>query len=310
MEIFNQDSGKTEAVKEEKSPRSFFPRRDMNDLLPLWEKLVFFFADFLGLNVISIFVSLLVIAFGRFSIETAGSDPLANSLVNFFSYLIIFVIYMLMIFLIKRKTYKPLFKGFADKKIYLYALGGLLAIFAVEQLLGLLYQKTVPFYSSNENQTTIVKMMQSYPALVFFPTVLFAPFVEELAYRVGLVDTIGHKDKNTWLGIILASIIFGLIHTSLTSITDYLTISASSEASAATIESAYQTMVNEFLNLPIYLIDGFIMAFVYVKSGKIAASITLHVSNNLLSFIILLAQSLSATSGNSTSLLNMWVHFL
>ncbi len=202
-----------------------------------------------------------------------------------------------MIIFSKRKTWKTFLEGFKDKKTYIYAALGVILIFAIDEIFGLIYSTFAKdIYGSNSNQVTINTMATAYPALTFFPVVIFAPFVEELAYRVGLVDTIGHKEKNTWLGILVGSLIFAAIHFSFSTLLQYQSYASYYGTNATETIAVWKELMNELLNFPVYFLSGSVLALVYCKSGHITSSMLCHLSNNLLSFILIFA-TMNSTSG-------------
>ncbi len=274
MEIYNPDDKSATEYNEEppKEERVFFKRSLFNDWLPTWEKVTFFIIGLIGLNIIATVVSLIFIA--------VQDTVLYNTLVNFFSYLLLAAAFVLFMVFDKRKTVKKLWANVKDWKTYLPA-GALtfISIIGVEYIFSWLYYVTVPdIYGANANQSTIELMVADYPALMFFELVLLAPFCEEISYRIGLVDSIGHKKR--WLGVILSAVIFGFIHFDI-SPTLYYAIYGE--------EEYYIEMLNEWLNLPIYIVMGFGLSLVYAKTGNIMSSMTAHAYNNLFSFISLIA---------------------
>ena len=138
----------------------------------------------------------------------------------------------------------------------------------------------VPFYGDNENQLLIESSIKNDPVLMFFSVSIFAPFVEEFTYRIGLVDSIGHKRR--WLGVLLSSVIFGAIHFDWSSLFSYIIGGAESG-----IEP--EAILNELMNLPVYIGSGVVLGFVYALSGKISSSLFAHALNNTISFVVLLA---------------------
>ena len=86
------------------------------------------------------------------------------------------------------------------------AVAALAGVYLVNILFSLMYSG-IPYYGSNDNQETITQSVGSNPVLMFFSVAIFAPICEELTYRIGLVDSIGHKKR--WLGVLLSSLIFG-----------------------------------------------------------------------------------------------------
>ncbi len=288
MEIYNSSENKTETYRADENTKSFFPRSDFNDWLPIWEKIAFFILGFLGIKLFSLVMSTIISMAGLVVVKDgyASFTPLGATLINFFTYLLLVLAFAGFLFFDKRKTYKKFVKEFTRVDTYIYALIGFGLVLGFQLLLGNIFAQTIPFYGSNANQEGIESMTKSYPALIFIMTVFFAPFAEELTYRIGLVDTIGHKYNLRWLGILLSAVIFGLIHANIASAySDLSSLMAQENATAEAIENARHALYNEWLNLPIYIGSGFFLALTYAKSGKISSSMLAHFGVNLFSMI-------------------------
>ncbi|MFA5481029.1 MAG: CPBP family glutamic-type intramembrane protease [Bacilli bacterium] len=115
--------------------------------------------------------------------------------------------------------------------------------------------------SDNQNESSIVAMMTSYPLMSFIAFVLLGPIVEEITYRLGLFSLI-HR-LNRPLAYIVTMLVFGVIHMSFNG----------------------ETIINELINLPSYIIAGTILTYTYEKEG-FAASTYAHILNNLVSFLL------------------------
>ncbi len=279
MEIFNQKNNQNEPYNrppiDDEEQSSIFPRRVLNFSLPLWEKILFFIMGFLGLQLVSILIQLILLA-----IPSLQEDSnLLLSLLNFFTYFIVLIAFGILMIFDHRKTYIKFLHEFRDAKAYKFAFIGFAFLIFINYLFGLIYS-FVPIYGSNSNQEGIEAMTLSQPALLFFTTVVFAPIVEELTYRVGLGDSIASKTKPI-VAIILSSVVFGLIHF------DFSSISTLIMASAEEKQVALELFLNELMNLPIYISSGAILCSTYFLSGKLSSSICCHIINNLFSFIIL-----------------------
>ncbi len=288
MEIYNSTENTNETYQANESTKNFFPRSEFNDWLPIWEKIAFFLLGFLGIKLFSYIVSLIVASAG-FIVAKDGYytyTPLGATLINFFTYLLLVLAFAGFLFFDKRKTYKRFAKEFKSVDTYIYALIGFGLVLGFQLLLGNIFANTIPFYGSNANEEGIESMTKSYPVLIFIMTVFFAPFAEELTYRIGLVDTFGHKYKLRWLGIALSALIFGLIHANIISaFQDLSSVMADEAATEAAIQKARYALYNEWLNLPIYIGSGFFLALTYAKSGKITSSMLAHFGVNLFSMV-------------------------
>lgn len=304
MEQFDNKTGKIK--KQESETKSLFKRSELNDWLPMWWKIVYFLTAFVGLTIIAYIVTLILFASGE--IDLSGQiTPFGMALYEFLVYLIAAIIYVIFIFADKRKTYKKIFSLFANKYTYLYALLVLGSLLFVNYFFGIIYH-FVPIYETSGNQNSVENVMQGSKALSFFVMVIFAPFIEELGYRVGLCDTIGHK--NRWLGIVLSALIFGAIHFDFTTVKNIMFESTSYwdssleqyvEYTAEQLSANHQAALNAFyvelLNFPIYFFSGFSLGFIYCWSGNIAATMIGHSALNLISYIEIIVAS-NATKGN------------
>ena len=295
MEVYDNDKKNTKHYTDHTVKKEFFPRSELNDWLPLWEKIVFFLLGYIGINIFSFILQRILFATPLAVFKNGlflGFTTLGSVLINFFTYFLLVLSFCLFLFFDRRKTYKKFFSQFKCKSTYLYGLIGFGCILAFQLILGNIYQATIPFYGSNSNQNGIEEMTKAYPVLLFIMTVFFAPFVEELTYRIGIVDTIGHKYKFRWLGILASALIFGAIHANLFSAyINFTDIVSDSKATAEAIEQAKIAIYNEWLNLPIYIGSGFLLGLTYAKSGKISASFMAHMGVNMFSMIVTIIQN-------------------
>lgn len=287
MQVFDPNSNKNKNYKEQE--KTFFPRSELNDWTPRWEKLVFFLSGFLGLNLIARIVVLILMPFAIGSISSA--------LLNFICYLILFIAFMLVIILDKRKTYKRVLNGFTSWKYFLYGIIGFLAVFIFQELMSMLIS-LAPVNGTNSNQQSIDNNAVSSPILTFITVVIMGPIVEEFTYRAGLLDLIGHKKR--WLGIALSAIIFGFIHFDFSSLLSLITLNQADFEFLEDFLKVKSMLVDavllELLHLPIYIGSGFILGFVYAKSGKLSSSIITHMLLNLLSFVAIIIVSKMTSS--------------
>ncbi|MBP5342421.1 CPBP family intramembrane metalloprotease [bacterium] len=100
--------------------------------------------------------------------------------------------------------------------------------------------------------------------LLFFTTVILAPFLEEFEFRKLIFDAF--PNTHFIFPVITSSILFGLLHMA-------------------------EFSLIELLYLPIYAIPGFILALIYHYSGKnIFASYLTHSLVNLLSYIVIMSE--------------------
>ncbi len=297
--------------------RKLFSESQLNQVTPLWMKLIFFVIGWLGFKVLAQLVQAAMLPLYRMGIIDAG---LFNCLLMLIVYGLLALTFALFLFF-NKKIGKAFLLDFKDYKAILSGLVVCVVVLFAENLMSSLYSTLCPdIYGANSNQQGLQSYVSSSPIMLFFPIVLFAPFTEELTYRVGLVDSAGNK--NRWIGIIISAIIFGFIHFSFDSIFLCINYDQLLEAgSTSLIKSISETniptyytyqevknmMLNEFLNLPIYILAGFIMAFGYAFTGKISTSITAHFTNNLISYISML---ILLNQTNNSQMVTLWPKFL
>lgn len=150
-----------------------------------------------------------------------------------------------------------------------YVVGGVgcLALY----LFGNLYQiiiQSITTITESTNEATADAFIVNFPYIAFFVIVLLGPICEEATYRLGLFSFL-YRVK-PWLAYLVGIILFAFVHFSSKSFTDS------------------DVLLNEFLNLPFYLFAGFVFCFIYHKWG-LAASLSAHILNNLLTFFLVLA---------------------
>lgn len=92
-----------------------------------------------------------------------------------------------------------------------------------------------------------------------FSAIFLTPFAEELIFR-GLITNLFFKDDSFWPKVILSGFIFSLGHVS--------------------------TNIISFL---VYFYMGAVLAFIYVKTGRIRIAIMLHMVNNAVAIVEMIA---------------------
>lgn len=304
MEIYNQNNSDYPSPDNDSSSRPFFPTGELNFRTPMWEKIVFLLWGYLGLSLISTILQVILTAVVSVGIM---NEDTANTVLMFVTYALLAGGFLLLICLDKRKTFFTIFKGFKDKDTYIYAAIAFALVLFVNYFFSILYRITIPdLYNVSANQSGVSTEVKTNPVLMFFAVVIFAPFCEELTYRVGIVDTIGKK--NRWLGIIISAIVFGFIHFGWTYLTTYMSLSVMDpndtievsgvEVLVSELTKTYaQYLIVELLNLPLYILPGFVFAFIYAKSGKITSTMLAHLTINLISFIEMVASMCVNTNG-------------
>ena len=115
-------------------------------------------------------------------------------------------------------------------------------------------------YHISQNESLLREIIKMFPVLSVIVFGLVGPVCEELTYRVGLF---GLLSKKKWLAYLAAILVFAFMHFGFTS----------------------EHIIDELVNLPIYLFSGAAFAIAYDKLG-LAGSLSAHVLNNLYAIIM------------------------
>ena len=105
----------------------------------------------------------------------------------------------------------------------------------------------------SNNQSDIIKLLGEYPIYTFFATVLFAPILEELIFRLSIKKIFNYDT----LFIIISGLLFGSLH----------------------VIGNFNSLIDLLFIIP-YSIPGFIFAYLYSKSKNICVPIGLHFLHN------------------------------
>lgn len=119
---------------------------------------------------------------------------------------------------------------------------------------------------ANSNQSNLTSMLLEYPILMSLLVVVIGPILEEIIYRFALFRTL--YEKNHFLAYFITAFVFGLQH-----------------IFSATIMNG---QMGESINIIGYMIFGFGLSFVYVKTKNLTASILIHILNNLIGVAIVM----------------------
>lgn len=202
-------------------------------------------------NIITSIFNLLKIDITTFNFKDIAYSEVLMSL---FLCIIIFLIY-------KNKVLKDLREFNKNKKANLIKCFKLFII-----LLGVKIISSIIIYfisstlginiNISENQSIIDLLISSAPIMMFISTVFFAPFLEEIIFRLGLKKII----KDPGLFILISGLIFGFMHIFPTNI----------NTTVALIQSIS------------YISVGTLLAYYYVANKNIFFVIIIHSLNNLL----------------------------
>lgn len=242
----------------------FLSSRFPNVIQIKWAKqILMFLIGWGGLTLVSFFVSFLFILYAN----NAIADPIAreaflksdqaNISLNVITYATLLVGLVALLW----KDITTVLKSFKRLKTILLGLsyGGLVIVVVI--IYNFIVIATGYEMSDNQNESSITRLMQSYPLMSLLAFVILGPLVEEITYRLGLFSLI-HR-LNRPLAYIVTMLVFGIIHMSFNP----------------------DTIINELINLPSYILAGTVLTFAYEKEG-FAVSTYAHITNNLVSFLL------------------------
>ena len=210
------------------------------------KKVIFILIGIGGLFVFSLLAGLIARSFNLLTKEEYTGAA------NFITYAFLFVT-LIAVLNIDIKKCKSDFSKWLPYLIG-FGFGIALIIFPIiyNFIVNLFYETSV-----NENEEGLRSFITVYPITSLIFLGFIGPICEELTYRVGVF---GILKKPKWLAYVIGTLVFALAHFSFTS----------------------ETIINELVNLPVYLVSGFLLCLAYDKFG-LAASLTAHTVNNIYS---------------------------
>ncbi len=307
MQVYGEESYEPDQRKKERK------ERDVRGL-KTWQCVVLFLVGCVGLNILANYI---VSPIAQAATGVTNSSPLAERIafsayVNFFTYLVEVLILVALLLVFDRKWFLAQWKG-VNGRLILSSLYFTIGLFFVSNLLGMLQQEIEEAAglgnATNTNQSSLNAMMSSFPALMLVETAIFAPFVEEITYRLGLFESLRRYSRV--LAYIAVTLVFGLIHTASGMIED-IAVMANSSSTAAQVESARKLLYVELLSLPPYMAAGGILAFCYENNSSFVASFFTHGLYNLVVTVMYIVSNsfVSSSSESASFLAGIFRHFL
>ncbi len=222
--------------------------------LPIWKQIVIFVIGLIGLNIFSLIGELIFYNYYEEHYVTF------ITLVNVFRYSLAAISIAAVLFgdfyrfKPHLKKWQPWLLGVA------FGIGIIIATILYNAIVNSFYTTT-----DNDNQEAVNSVVSAYPYASIILLGIVGPVVEEFTYHVGLYSFL--RRVNKYLAYAVTVVIFGLIHFNITATGD--------------------SMINELLNLPSYMIAGFILTLAYEKFG-LSCCVVAHVTNNLFSILIII----------------------
>ena len=224
---------------------------------PWWKQIMFFGVGWLGFQAIGTVIAFITMIFVDKTTATY------YAIVNFLSYMLLFGALVC----ISIPKFGELFKSFKSYKPYVAGIVGFIAIYAFNITYSIILQVLQIKISDNANESAITSIVTLYPLLSLLVFGIIGPVCEELTYRVGLFTLTRRLAR--WAAYLITIFIFAFIHF------DWGCFNSGDTS----------IIINELINMPLYLFAGFAMSFIYDRFG-LAGSITAHTLNNTVSIAL------------------------
>lgn len=238
------------------------PKRFLNmSFLSDYKEILFLVLGTLGVWLISFFVET-----GINNIQMDKQLKLA--IINLISYIVVVALLICIVSHDTPKIVKQVKKQTISPRTWIFIACGLAVIIAFNYGYQYALQAGGITVEPTTNEKAINEMVKKWPAIAFFFTVLFAPLIEEFCYRVGLFSVL--RKRNRYLGYFVTVILFAFMHFVPSLVTDP------------------SLMAKEAICIPLYIIPSLVLAVTYEYAG-LSASLYVHIINNLISFILIVA---------------------
>ena len=231
-----------------------------------WKQIVFFSIGCLGLIGIQLIANILLILIakqvtgGGVEYDNFIHSTTSSMILNVICYMVLAVVFIIL----GNPDSEEFFKSFRHWQPYVAGAVGLAAIMTFNILYGTILNIAGVNISDNANETGLNTIVTDFPFTSLFVFAIVGPICEEITYRIGLFSFF--RRINVILAYAITIIGFSLIH----------------------FDFETANITNELLNLPYYAFAAFTFTFLYEKYG-LAASVTAHVTNNLISILSTIA---------------------
>ena len=195
----------------------------------------------------------------------------SNKILVIYQFIMSFIMFIVLFFTYK-KTIKKDYESFRKEKnknityiikmFVIFMIVKYLVSFISVLIMTLLNFDTSSMTSVNQN--LIESYVKASPILMLISTAIFAPFYEEVLFRLGFKKVF----KNKYIFVILSGMIFGLMH-------------------VFPLEEGIPLMLGIMQSIT-YVTMGIFLSYVYYKTDNIFISIGIHFLNNLLSVLAMI----------------------
>ena len=157
--------------------------------------------------------------------------------------------------------WKQLLKFFKNWESYVYGIAFAILLYGGGMIINILMS---PFaVETNTNQSLVNTYLAWYPVPSILVMGIIGPIVEECTYRIGLFSFL--RRLNRWAAYAITIFVFALIHFSFDP----------------------NTIVNELLNLPSYILAGAVFCIAYDLKGPVCSSFA-HIVYNTCSLVLIM----------------------
>jgi membrane protease YdiL (CAAX protease family) len=128
-------------------------------------------------------------------------------------------------------------------------------------------RKSLGITMNDANFDSVTDMVKNHPVIMGTMVCVHGPIIEEILYRYTAFGILFKKSR--FLAYLVSALLFGLQHV---------------------IDAAvWGGDPIQFLNMPGYIIAGFVFAFFYSKSKSLAVSILIHMIGNSIGMLVMFA---------------------
>ena len=193
-----------------------------------------------------------------FNININNCSDLVYSLVNFFPYICLTIIFVLMYKKDLTKDFKNFIKNFgkySDTAFKYWSIGFIMMVLT-NIIIGAFSPISIP-----DNEESVRSLLYDSPVIAIFFSCIFGPFVEEIIFRKSFKDVF----KSKWSFILISGVVFGLLH----------------------VIGSISNLYGLLYFIP-YSCLGIAFAITYYDTKNIFASIFAHVMHNSLTVLLIL----------------------
>jgi membrane protease YdiL (CAAX protease family) len=152
---------------------------------------------------------LIIAAYYTFKGDLNNLTQLDKIIILFSKYILLIIIFLIKDFKYLKEKWLDFIKNF--KKYFTISFKNWFMGFIIMIISNIIISHFIQ--NIGENEATVQELITKLPVIAFMLTTVFAPIVEEMVFRKYLKDCVDHKV----LYMILSGLIFGFIHTSISS---------------------------------------------------------------------------------------------